>query len=100
MLQLAARLGLASERFLSAAARFPEVPACHLACGDFDCLLKLGIPELAAYRPSLAKPQRELPAAPVSRSYVVTEEIKDSFELALLGGTPESGWRVRHCGFP
>lgn len=84
-LRLAARSGPDFERFLSAVARFPEVQACHLVCGDFDCLLKLRIPELAAYRPALADLQRELPAAVVSRSYVVTEELKDSFELALLG---------------
>lgn len=84
-LRLLARSGPEFERFQQAVARLPGVLACHLVCGDFDCLLKLRIPELAAYRPALADLQRELPAAVVSRCYVVTEEIKDSFELALVG---------------
>lgn len=62
-------------------AHIPEVLECHLVSGDFDYIVKARITEMNAYRKLLGEILRRLPGSAESRSYVVMEEIKETFYL-------------------
>lgn len=66
-------------------AHVPEVLECHLVSGDFDYIVKARIPEMNAYRKLLGEILQRLPASAESRSYVVMEEIKETFYLPVDG---------------
>lgn len=59
----------------------PEVMECHLVSGDFDYLVKARLAEMNDYRRLLGDILQRLPASAESRSYVVMEEIKETFYL-------------------
>ena len=82
-LRLSAKSGPIFEQFRREVSKLPNVLECHLVSGDFDYLVKVRIPEMAAYRQVLGDMLLKLPAAIESRSYIVMEEIKESFELAV-----------------
>jgi Lrp/AsnC family transcriptional regulator, leucine-responsive regulatory protein len=64
-------------------AHVPEVLECHLVAGEFDYLIKARISDMRDYRDLLGRILLKLPMAIESRSYVVMEEIKESYVLAL-----------------
>lgn len=86
-LRLSAKSGPIFEQFRREVTKLPNVLECHLVSGDFDYLVKVRIPEMAAYRQVLGDMLLKLPAAIESRSYIVMEEIKES--LALEVADPE-----------
>lgn len=59
----------------------PDVMECHLVSGDFDYLVKARLAEMNDYRRLLGDILQRLPASAESRSYVVMEEIKETFYL-------------------
>jgi Lrp/AsnC family leucine-responsive transcriptional regulator len=63
--------------------RMPEVLECHLVSGDFDYLVKARMAGMNDYRRLLGEILQRLPASAESRSYVVMEEIKETFYLEV-----------------
>lgn len=61
----------------------PEVLECHLVSGDFDYLIKARIGEMSDYRRLLGNILLKLPGATESRSYIVMEELKETFALDM-----------------
>ena len=82
-LKLAAKSNDAFERVKKELAFVPEVMECHLVSGDFDYLIKARISEMSDYRRLLGNILLKLPSATESRSYVVMEEVKETFVLEL-----------------
>lgn len=63
--------------------RMPDVLECHLVSGDFDYLLKARLAEMNDYRRLLGEILQRMPASAESRSYIVMEEIKETFSLQV-----------------
>ena len=63
--------------------RIPQILECHLVSGEYDYLIKVRLPNMAAYRDMLGNILLHLPAAAESRSYVVMEEVKETAVLDL-----------------
>lgn len=82
-LRLSAKSGPIFEQFRREVGKLPNVLECHLVSGDFDYLLKVRIPEMAAYRQVLGDMLLRLPAAVESRSYIVMEEVRESLALEI-----------------
>lgn len=82
-LRLSAKSGPIFEQFRREVSKLSNVLECHLVSGDFDYLLKVRIPEMAAYRQVLGDMLLKLPAAVESRSYIVMEEVKESLALEV-----------------
>lgn len=82
-LKLSAKSGPIFEQFRREVVKLPNVLECHLVSGDYDYLVKVRIPEMAAYRHVLGDMLLKLPAAVESRSYIVMEEVKETLELAI-----------------
>jgi Lrp/AsnC family leucine-responsive transcriptional regulator len=61
----------------------PDVMECHLVSGDFDYLVKARLAEMNDYRRLLGDILQRLPSSAESRSYVVMEEIKETFYLQV-----------------
>lgn len=61
----------------------PEVLECHLVAGDFDYLLKARLRDMDAYRRLLGDILAKLPVRAESHSYVVIEELKESWMLPI-----------------
>lgn len=59
----------------------PEILECHLISGDFDYLVKARLKEMSAYRKLLGDVLKRLPSSAASRSYIVMEEVKETFKL-------------------
>lgn len=83
-LRLSAKSGPIFEQFRREVIKLPNVLECHLVSGDFDYLVKVRIPEMAAYRQVLGDMLLKLPAAIESRSYIVMEEVKESLALDVV----------------
>lgn len=83
-LRLSAKSGPIFEQFRREVIKLPNVLECHLVSGDFDYLVKVRIPEMAAYRQVLGDMLLKLPAAVESRSYIVMEEVKESLALDVV----------------
>ena len=60
-----------------------EILECHLVSGDFDYLLKTRVADMAEYRELLGETLLMLPGVSSSRSYMVMEEVKESFEIRV-----------------
>jgi len=74
------------EAFKQAVVLLPQVLECHLVSGDFDYLIKARVADMNAYRRLLGETLLTLPHVAGSRSYVVMEEVKESFELPIPDG--------------
>jgi Lrp/AsnC family transcriptional regulator, leucine-responsive regulatory protein len=61
----------------------PQVLECHLVSGSFDYLVKARLSGMAEYRQLLGSMLRKIPVPAQSNSYVVMEEIKESFVIKL-----------------
>lgn len=61
----------------------PEVLECHLVSGTFDYLVKARLKGMSEYRQLLGAMLKRIPVPAQSNSYVVMEEIKESFALRL-----------------
>ena len=82
-IKLAAKSDEAFEKIKRELQRMPEVLECHLVSGDFDYLIKARIDEMNVYRRLLGEILQRLPGSAESRSYVVMEEIKETFYLPV-----------------
>ncbi len=61
----------------------PEVLECHLVSGSFDYLVKARLGGMPEYRQLLGSMLKRIPVAAQSNSYVVMEEVKESFTVSL-----------------
>ena len=64
----------------------PEVLECHLISGSFDYLVKARLSAMREYRDLLGQILRQIPAPAQSNSYVVMEEVKESFVVPVDRG--------------
>ncbi|MRX26710.1 leucine-responsive transcriptional regulator Lrp [Kangiella sp. HZ709] len=71
------------EDFKSAVTDLSMILECHLVSGDFDYLLKARVADMKAYRKLLGETLLTLPGVSASRSYMVMEEVKESFNLPI-----------------
>ncbi len=69
--------------FREAVLRIPQIQACHMVAGGFDYLLKVRVPDMAAYRSFLGEVLAGVPGIRETHSYAVMEEIKDGSALSL-----------------
>ena len=69
--------------FRDAVRTIPEIQECHMVAGGFDYLLKVRIPDMAAYRRFLGEVLARLPGIRETHSYTVMEEVKDSSAIDL-----------------
>ena len=56
---------------------------CHLVSGDADYLIKARITDISEYRALLGDMLLKLPGVKNSKSYIVMEEVKETFELPI-----------------
>ena len=70
--------------FRKEAEQFSEVLECHLVSGNFDYLIKARVRNMQEYRELLGEKILSLPGVNGSRSYVVMEEVKESYKLPLF----------------
>lgn len=82
-ISLAYKSGDIFEEFRRAALKLPNVLECHLVSGDFDYLLKARISEMASYRKLLGSTLLTLPHVRESKSYIVMEEVKETWSLPV-----------------
>ena len=82
-IKLRSKSGNIFDDFRREVAKVPQILECYLVSGEYDYLLKMRLPDMAAYRDLLGNILLQLPAAAESRSYVVMEEAK---ECSLLYG--------------
>jgi Lrp/AsnC family leucine-responsive transcriptional regulator len=61
----------------------PEVLECYLISGSFDYLVKARLSGMAEYRQLLGSMLKRIPVPAQSNSYVVMEEIKESFVIKV-----------------
>ena len=82
-LKLSTKSGAIFGKFKQEILKLPSVLECHLVSGDFDYLIKARIAQMTDYRTLLGDILLTLPGAQESRSYIVMEEVKEGFALAL-----------------
>lgn len=71
------------EAFREAVQAIPEIEECHMVAGGYDYLLKVRVPDMAAYRNFLGAVLSGIPGIRETHSYPVMEEVKDSATLNL-----------------
>ena len=83
----------AFQQFRRAIARIPQVQECHMVAGGFDYLLKVRVPDMAAYRVFLGEVLSRVPGIRATHSYAVMERVKESaaVDLSHLRETRASG---------
>ena len=64
----------------------PEVLECHLISGSFDYLVKVRLTDMSEYRHLLGAILQHMPVPAQSNSYVVMEEVKESFVIPVQRG--------------
>jgi Lrp/AsnC family transcriptional regulator, leucine-responsive regulatory protein len=86
-LNLSAKSAAIFGKFKQEILKLPSVLECHLVSGNFDYLIKARIAKMSDYRSLLGDILLTLPGAQESRSYIVMEEVKESFALPLKAKT-------------
>jgi Lrp/AsnC family leucine-responsive transcriptional regulator len=83
----------AFQQFRQAIARIPQVQECHMVAGGFDYLLKVRVPDMAAYRVFLGDVLSRVPGIRETHSYAVMERVKESpaVDLSHLQETGNAG---------
>ena len=71
------------EHFRDAVRGIPEIEECHMVAGGFDYLLKVRVPDMAAYRRFLGEALASVPGIRQTHSYPVMEEIKAGPRIGL-----------------
>lgn len=71
------------EEFKKSVIDLPQVLECHLVSGNFDYLVKARVADMTAYRKLLGETLLTLPGVSGSRTYVVMEEVKESFSIPI-----------------
>jgi Lrp/AsnC family leucine-responsive transcriptional regulator len=80
----------AFDQFAAAMLRIPQVQECHMVAGGFDYLVKVRVPDMAAYRAFLGDVLSRVPGIRATHSYAVMERVKESHavDLSHLGVAP------------
>lgn len=77
----------AFQSFNQAVTKLPYILECHLVSGDADYLLKARIEDMSEYRALLGDMLLTLPGVKHSKSYIVMEEVKETYELPLVNSS-------------
>jgi Lrp/AsnC family leucine-responsive transcriptional regulator len=77
----------AFDQFAEAMRRIPQVQECHMVAGGFDYLLKVRVPDMAAYRAFLGDVLSRVTGIRETHSYAVMEQVKETqaVDLSHLG---------------
>ena len=73
----------AFDRFASAIMRIPQVQECHMVAGGFDYLVKVRVPDMAAFRAFLGEVLSKVPGIRETHTYAVMERVKESTAVDL-----------------
>jgi Lrp/AsnC family leucine-responsive transcriptional regulator len=73
----------AFDGFRAAVEAIPEIEECHMVAGGFDYLLKVRVPDMAAYRRFLGEALAQVPGIRQTHSYPVMEAIKSQSRVSL-----------------
>jgi Lrp/AsnC family leucine-responsive transcriptional regulator len=73
----------AFEQFREAMLDIPQVQECHMVAGGFDYLLKVRVPDMAAYRAFLGEVLSKVPGIRETHTYPVMENVKESRNVDL-----------------
>ena len=69
--------------FSTAVQEHQDIQECHLVSGNFDFLLKTRVADMSSYREFLGDTLLSLPGVAESRTYVVMEEVKHTFNIKI-----------------
>lgn len=64
------------DRFSEIIRNMPEVVECHMIAGGYDCLLKVCVEDMEAFRKVLISKISEIPGIAQTNSYAVIEVVK------------------------
>ncbi len=73
----------AFERFRETVGKMAAITECYMIAGEFDYLLKLQVPHVAAYRRFMNESLPQLPDVQQTRSYVVVDHLKGPAALPV-----------------
>jgi Lrp/AsnC family leucine-responsive transcriptional regulator len=73
----------AFDQFAAAITRIPQVQECHMVAGGFDYLVKVRVPDMAAYRAFLGEVLSKVPGIRETHTYAVMERVKESCAVDL-----------------
>ena len=71
------------EAFRQAVLAIPEIQECHMVAGGYDYLLKVRVPDMAAYRHFLGAVLSGVPGIRETHTYPVMEAVKESDVVPL-----------------
>lgn len=69
--------------FRAAVRAIPEIQECHMVAGGYDYLLKVRVPDMAAYRHFLGAVLSGVPGIRETHTYPVMEEVKECAAVPL-----------------
>jgi len=69
--------------FREAMLAIPQVQECHMVAGGFDYLVKVAVPDMAAYRTFLGEVLSQVPGIRSTHSYAVMERVKEARGIDL-----------------
>ena len=73
----------AFDQFAAAMTRIPQVQECHMVAGGFDYLVKVRVPDMAAFRAFLGEVLSKVPGIRQTHTYAVMECVKESVAVDL-----------------
>lgn len=73
----------AFDAFAARVRGIPDVLECHMVAGGFDYLMKVRVPDMAAYRQFLGEVLASMPGIRETRTYAVLEEVKSTTRLPI-----------------
>ena len=73
----------AFDQFAAAMMRIPQVQECYMVAGGFDYLVKVRVPDMAAYRAFLGEVLSKVSGIRETHSYAVMERVKESAAVDL-----------------
>ncbi len=69
--------------FRAAVQAIPEIQECHMVAGGYDYLLKVRVPDMAAYRHFLGAVLSGVPGIRETHTYPVMEQVKETTSVPL-----------------
>lgn len=69
------------DKFAAAVRTMPEVVECHMIAGGYDCLLKVCVKDMEAFRKVLIDKISEIPGIAQTNSYAVIDVVKSGERL-------------------
>jgi Lrp/AsnC family transcriptional regulator, leucine-responsive regulatory protein len=73
----------AFDHFAAAITRITQVQECHMVAGGFDYLVKVRVPDMAAFRAFLGEVLSKVPGIRETHTYAVMERVKESTAVDL-----------------